>query len=194
MRRNKNGRGGEAGGGGLWQPLLPRGLTGRRPPLASDSHPHRYTARWFKAIITSTLADGCCLSHGCWCLMNETLVNTTKNMIREPPCRLPARRREKKTSTQMCPQHRHPHTHVHTPPSPPARHPDWIDQFYYCSSSPLNKRCGRGKGTSGGKHVSVCACVISVFRVRRHQTKWYVYGKVCRLQICASHTKWLYTV
>lgn len=92
-----------------WQPLTLRGW----PPSACDSRPNRYTARWFKAIITSTLADGWCLCRGCWCLMNETLVNTTKNMIREPPCWQQAKRRGKKggeyANVSSAP-------HTHTPP------------------------------------------------------------------------------
>lgn len=106
--------------GGRGTTALPPGANSSWPPSACDSQPNRYTERWFKAIITSTLADGWCGSHGCWRLMNETLVNTTKNMIREPPCRQQTERRGKKNmSTQMCLQHHH-HPQIHTYTQPPS--------------------------------------------------------------------------
>ncbi len=111
MWRNENGRGREREKES--DSPSPPGANWAWPPSACDSQPNRSAVRWFKVIITSTLADGWCLSRGCWCLMNETLVNTTKNMIREPPCRQQARRREKKMSTQMCLHHHH-HPHIHT--------------------------------------------------------------------------------
>lgn len=91
-----------------------------------------------------------------WRLMNETLVNTTKNMISEPPCRQQAWRREKKRWVRKC-VFTTTHRHTTTLSSLSSL---WLDcPIFYSYSALLNKRWKRGKGTSGGKYVSVCVCV-----------------------------------
>lgn len=104
---------------------LPWGLTGGRPPSACDSQPNRCAVGWFKVIITSTLAEGWGLCRGCWCLMNETLVNTTENMIREPPCWRQVKRGEVRVggvheyaNASSASPHTHAHSHSRAPPFP----------------------------------------------------------------------------
>lgn len=97
---------------------LPWGLTGGWPPSACDSQPNRCAVGWFKVIITSTLAEGWGLCRGCWCLMNETLVNTTENMIREPPCWWQVKREGGGAWVRKSVLSFTTHTHTHTRAAP----------------------------------------------------------------------------
>lgn len=148
-----------------WQ-FSPSGVYRVWPLSACDSRPNRYAVRWFKAIITSTLVDGWwCLSCGCWSLMNETLVNTTKNVIRGPPPADSRQSREKKRWVCKCvfstiTTYRHTRRdHL------PLRHfilTGLSNSFYSCSAL-LNKRWKNGEKTSGGKYVSLWMCVCVSF-------------------------------
>lgn len=150
-----------------WQ-FSPSGVYRVWPLSACDSRPNRYAVRWFKAIITSTLVDGWwCLSCGCWSLMNETLVNTTKNVIRGPPPADSRQSREKKRWVCKCvfstiTTYRHTRRdHL------PLRHfilTGLSNSFYSCSAL-LNKRWKNGEKISGGKYVSLWMCVCVFLRV-----------------------------
>lgn len=143
--------------GGQSDSYLPQGHA-RAGPRRPDSQPNRYAVRWFKVIIT--LADGWCLSSGCWNVMNETLVNTTKNMIRDHPPPTHTHRWQqairiggKKMSLQMCLRHhRLPQTQTHTQSSSTALYPV---HFFYSSSVLLNKRWKK----TGDLRRQICICV-----------------------------------